>query len=136
MAWQESKFEPRARSRSNALGLLQLKALTAGEVAGWFHEPAPGESALTDPALSLRYGTAYLGRLLARFGGSPAAALAAYNAGPSRLPPRWREYLESLHSWCIIWMACFVLAARQAGGRQAAAGSGIKNSRRYPRLAV
>ena len=93
MAWQESKFEPRARSRSNALGLLQLKALTAAEVAGWFHEPAPGESALTDPALSLRYGTAYLGRLLARFGGSPAAALAAYNAGPSRLPPRWREYL-------------------------------------------
>ena len=93
VAWQESKFEPRARSRSDALGLLQLKALTAGEVAGWFHEPAPGESALTDPALSLRYGTAYLGRLLARFGGSPAAALAAYNAGPSRLPPRWREYL-------------------------------------------
>jgi peptidoglycan lytic transglycosylase len=43
---------------------------------------------LTDPALNLRYGAAYLQRLLTRFGGDLPLALAAYNAGPT-VAKRW-----------------------------------------------
>ena len=90
-AWQESKFDPNARSRSDALGLLQLKLPAARDAARWLGEPAPTPAALVDPRRNFRYGVAYLRRLLHRFDGDRAAALSAYNAGPSRLPSRWRE---------------------------------------------
>jgi soluble lytic murein transglycosylase len=44
---------------------------------------------LTDPATNLRLGASYLARLLRRFDGHPAFALAAYNAGPTAVE-RWR----------------------------------------------
>jgi soluble lytic murein transglycosylase len=91
LAWQESKFEATARSRSNALGLLQLKRATAAEIAHALRDPEPSERALLDPALNLQYGTQYLLRLLKRFDGTLGAALAAYNGGPSTVSPRWRR---------------------------------------------
>lgn len=94
LTWQESKFDPDARSRSNALGLMQLKLPAANDVAAWLHEPAPGEAGLRDPGRNFRYGTAYLRRLLRRFGLVRSAGLAAYNAGPGRIPPRWREFVD------------------------------------------
>ncbi len=90
---QESRFDPRARSASDALGLMQLKLSTAADVARWAHERAPAESTLFDPALNVRYGARYLGRLLERTGGSVAVALSAYNAGPGSLPAGWRDLL-------------------------------------------
>lgn len=93
VAWQESKFDPGARSRSDALGLYQLKLSTASDVAKWRREPAPTESTLRDPAVNLRYGVEYLRWLLRQFDGRLVVALAAYNSGPNAVPPRWREWI-------------------------------------------
>ncbi len=91
VAYQESRFDARARSLSDALGLMQLKLATARDVARWAREPEPTEATLFDPETNVRYGARYLARLARRFDGSVAAALAAYNAGPGSLSPRWRE---------------------------------------------
>jgi tetratricopeptide (TPR) repeat protein len=88
IVWQESKFDPVARSRSNALGLLQLKVATAGDMARLLHEPPPDSAGLLDPVRNLRYGRLYFDRLLRRFGGDVPLALAAYNAGPTNAT-RW-----------------------------------------------
>jgi soluble lytic murein transglycosylase len=80
---QESSFDPDAASPAGARGLMQLMPATAAAVARTLGEPAlPGP--LTDPALNMRLGTAYLAGLLAQFEGALPVALAAYNAGPSR----------------------------------------------------
>ena len=87
--WQESRFDALARSRSNALGLMQLKLGTARDALG--PRAVPAESSLFDPALNTRAGARYFAGLLARFGGSVPAALAGYNSGPGRVSARWIE---------------------------------------------
>jgi soluble lytic murein transglycosylase-like protein len=94
LTWQESKFDPRARSRSNAIGLTQLKRATAAEVARRRHEAPPGEIALTDPARNLTLGADYLAGLITRFGGRVSLALAGYNAGASTISPRAPLWIE------------------------------------------
>jgi soluble lytic murein transglycosylase len=88
VAWKESRFDPVARSRSDAIGLLQLKRPAVTDVARWRHETPPSDAALADPALNLLYGASYLERMIARFGGDLPLALAAYNAGPT-VARRW-----------------------------------------------
>ena len=83
VTWQESRFDPRARSRSNALGLMQLKLATALEQARLLRLPSFGERALFEPSFNLKLGSAYLGRLMRYFGNRTTIALAAYNAGPT-----------------------------------------------------
>jgi len=83
VAWQESKFDPRAVSRSNALGVLQLKQPTAADMARLARERVPSEADLFVPEISLRLGVRYFRRLVRRFHGSVPLALGAYNAGPT-----------------------------------------------------
>lgn len=81
---QESTFDAAAVSRAGAQGLMQIMPATGRSLArrmGIRLRP----SALRDPQLSLRLGTRYFRGLLERFGGRPDLALAAYNAGPSRV---------------------------------------------------
>lgn len=91
---QESRFDPRARSSSDALGLAQLLLSTARDVARWERDPAPTAERLFTPAVGVRYGARYLAYLLGRFERRVAVALAAYNAGPGTVRPDWRALIE------------------------------------------
>ena len=88
---QESRFDPRARSRSDALGLTQLKQAAAQDMARTLRERAPSEEALFEPERALRYGAGYLAQLLRRFDGCVPVALVAYNAGAGTIRRDWRE---------------------------------------------
>ncbi|WP_241758828.1 transglycosylase SLT domain-containing protein [Pyxidicoccus parkwayensis] len=97
---EESRFNPRARSSTGALGLAQLMPSTARQVADSLKLPPVGEAALLQPTDNVRLGAAYLGQLLKHFGGNVAYAVAAYNAGPGAVE-RWRHALPQaeLDEW-------------------------------------
>jgi soluble lytic murein transglycosylase len=97
---EESRFNPRARSATGALGLAQLMPATARQVAESLEVPFSGEATLLQPDQNIRLGAAYLGQLLKQFGGNTAYAVAAYNAGP-RAVERWRSQLPEaeLDEW-------------------------------------
>lgn len=83
---QESSFNPRAfrpesGARKGSYGLTQVLWSTARHDLGY--EGAP--DGLFEPATNLRFGAAYLVRMLRMFGGDVRLALAAYNAGPGRV---------------------------------------------------
>ena len=82
---QESNFDPTAVSGSNARGVMQLLPTTAAEVARKAGLPHQYAWLTNDPGHNIRLGSRYLGDQLARFGGNPALAAAAYNAGPRRV---------------------------------------------------
>ncbi len=69
----ESGYDPTARSRKGAMGLMQLMPATARILE--VDDPY-------DPEQNVRAGTLYLRRMLDRFDGDLELALASYNAGP------------------------------------------------------
>ncbi len=79
---QESSFDPMIVSPAGAHGLMQLMERTALQVARAQHVAA---GPLSDPAVNMRLGTAYLAELVDRFAACLACAVAAYNAGPNRV---------------------------------------------------
>ncbi len=86
---QESRFIMDARSHVGASGLMQIMPATARWTAKKIGLDYRADM-ITDRAVNLRLGTAYLKLVLDDFGGSQALAAAAYNAGPGR-PRRWRD---------------------------------------------
>jgi hypothetical protein len=72
LAEQESGFDPRARSPKGAMGIFQLMPGTARQLKV---DPS-------DVAQNISGGLDYLKQQLDAFGGDPAKAIAAYNAGP------------------------------------------------------
>lgn len=86
--YQESKFDPRAKSESGALGLMQLLPSTAQGIAINTGGTRFRTEDLWDPEINVRYGAFYLRRLLNKYG-EEQAALAAYNAGQTRVD-EWR----------------------------------------------
>ena len=85
---QESAFMTDARSAAGALGLMQLMPATGRQTARALRLRYPGSRILLQSDHNVRIGSAYLRKLLDRFGGSPVLATAAYNAGPHRVQ-RW-----------------------------------------------
>lgn len=69
----ESAFDPYARSRKGALGLMQLMPATIRQF---------GVRNPFNPVENVRAGVAYLRQLLDRYQNNEELALAAYNAGP------------------------------------------------------
>ena len=72
----ESNFDPKAVSRRNARGLMQLLPQTATRL---------GVQNIFDPGENIDAGTHYLRDLLQRYKNDLALTLAAYNAGPERV---------------------------------------------------
>ncbi|MCB9555526.1 MAG: lytic transglycosylase domain-containing protein [Deltaproteobacteria bacterium] len=83
----ESRFDPQARSHVGARGLMQLMPRTAASLA---KQLGYDDYRITDPRFNIDAGTYYLGYLLRRFKRIDVA-LAAYNAGPSRIARRLRD---------------------------------------------
>ena len=77
----ESDFDPNAKSRVGASGLMQLTEETFADVTGQFmlNENLP-YSEVFDPETNIRYGTYYLSYLYKQLGDWDVA-LAAYNGG-------------------------------------------------------
>ena len=93
----ESGGRSDAVSAKGARGLLQVMPATARAEAARLGLGSLDEEALYQPAVNLRIGASYLARLLDRYSGDEAFALAAYNAGPTALN-RWRKRLPHLAS--------------------------------------
>jgi Transglycosylase SLT domain len=72
----ESNFDPKAVSKRNARGLMQLLPETAARF---------GVQNIFDPQENIDAGTHYLRDLLERYNNDLVLALAAYNAGPERV---------------------------------------------------
>jgi soluble lytic murein transglycosylase len=85
---EESSFDPQARSRVGARGLMQLMPDTARQLAKGRGLPS-GDDMLADPGANLLLGSAYLAGLMKEFG-EPRLAVAAYNAGPARVREWWK----------------------------------------------
>ena len=86
--YQESKFDTRAKSKSGAIGLMQLTPSTAKGIAIRTGGHTFRTDDLYDPEINIRYGAWYLHHLMAKYG-DERTALAAYNAGQENVD-RWR----------------------------------------------
>jgi soluble lytic murein transglycosylase-like protein len=85
----ESNFDPKAVSRKNARGLMQLLPETAERF---------GVKDIFDPQENIDAGTRYLKELLQKYNNDLALTLAAYNAGPERVQQYGRvpPYVETI----------------------------------------
>ena len=84
---QESSWNPRAVSPAAARGLMQLLPSVGASIAASRKYPLWNPALLFDPDVSLELGTAHLSSRM-KHDAPPALALAAYNAGASRVA-RW-----------------------------------------------
>ena len=82
---QESSFHHKAISPAGARGLMQLMPATAKREAQKLKVNYRKAWLTAKPGYNLRLGQAHLRHLLAHYRGSPILALAAYNAGSSRV---------------------------------------------------
>lgn len=78
---QESEFNAGAVSRAHAYGLMQLLPSVGKSLARKQHMRGFSTTQLLNPSVNLQLGTLNLSEVLARYGGQPEYALAAYNAG-------------------------------------------------------
>lgn len=92
---QESSYRPEAKSPASASGVMQLMTATAQEIAHDLKMRDFTAESLLDPEVNIRLGAVYFSRLVRNFNGNYPLALAAYNAGPTRLR-RWLNSRKDL----------------------------------------
>ncbi|CAN5310626.1 lytic transglycosylase domain-containing protein [soil metagenome] len=90
-ALQESGFRADAISPAGAMGLMQVRPGTAGDMAGG----AVGSAQLYTPSTNMEYGQRYLEQLrdMSATGGLLPKVMAAYNAGPVPVE-RWNSQVR------------------------------------------
>ncbi|TYC56464.1 transporter substrate-binding domain-containing protein [Rhodobacterales bacterium] len=96
-SFQESRFNPKARNPSGAVGLMQIKPSTAAGT------PINIKGVESDPEKNVHAGVKYLRFLADRYFGELSVdapnqaffALAAYNAGPSRFKRMRKQAIDS-----------------------------------------
>ncbi len=77
----ESNFKPDIKSKSGAIGLMQLMESTALEEAKEVNEVITTIETLYEPEINIKIGTKYYAKLLKKYNNNTVLALAAYNAG-------------------------------------------------------
>ena len=100
--WVESRFRVRARGRKGPRGLMQIMPRTGR----WLARELERSYRPYDFRFNIQAGTYYFARMLKRFEGNVALALAAYNAGPGtvdkwlrkerNLPDETRAYVDKV----------------------------------------
>lgn len=88
----ESFFDSKIKSSADAIGLTQLMAATASDVA---KKLKVGEYNLLHPETNLEFGSFYLAELASRMDGKWLPALLAYNTGITRIR-RWLNVQKKL----------------------------------------
>jgi soluble lytic murein transglycosylase len=87
---QESAFQESARSKADARGLMQILPATGRMLARQAGMQSYATGKLYTAETNVALGTRHLSALLRRYGGKVELALAAYNAGESRVD-RWLQ---------------------------------------------
>jgi len=87
--WQESKYDPMARSGASARGLMQFIPETASHESAAIGLTDFSLNRLYDPAVNIPMGAHYFATLLTQLK-DPVLALAAYNGGPDNAR-RWKN---------------------------------------------
>lgn len=82
---RESLFDPLAKSRVGALGLMQLMPYTARSVAKSLGLKRPKQADILQVNNNIKLGTTYFKNVLDRFDDNVSLAAAAYNAGPKNV---------------------------------------------------
>jgi soluble lytic murein transglycosylase len=90
---QESAFWPEAVSAAGAVGLMQVMPATGRQLARSLGPADFSRATLFSSEVNVHLGSAFLADLLERFGPDLPFALAAYNAGPTRMT-RWSGFPE------------------------------------------
>ena len=110
----ESDFKPKARSKANAYGLMQI--LWPGTAK---HLGLEQLSEVLDPCTNVDAGARYLKELQQRYHGDLNRTLAAYNYGPARIPVSGGRLPEGAvwYSAYIMRHLDFVLNGRSKAGR-------------------
>lgn len=90
IARQESLFDRKAISRSDARGIIQLLPSTARHTAKIFNIDFKNIEELFDVETNLKIGTKYFLHLYQNFNKNIVYALAGYNAGPNRVK-EWKQ---------------------------------------------
>ena len=98
IARRESGLWAKAQSAVGARGLMQVMPATARSVAQNEDIQYQGASSLFQVELNIHLGAAYYSQLVARYEGNRVKALAAYNAGPTRID-RWTDGTRAVDQW-------------------------------------
>lgn len=85
---EESTFRPEVVSPVGAIGLLQIMPYTGEEIATGLGMKGFTPDRLFDPEINIGFSAWYVRKLMEKYGGNEALAIASYNAGPEAVD-RW-----------------------------------------------
>ncbi|MGB5178050.1 MAG: lytic transglycosylase domain-containing protein [Gammaproteobacteria bacterium] len=125
----ESDFEPQARSKANAIGLMQI--LWPGTAK---HLGLEKMTEVLDPCTNVDAGARYLKELLQRYQGNLHRTVAAYNYGPARIPESEGRLPDGA-----VWYSAYIMRHLDFvlnGSRKAAGGAVQKRYSGQDRLFI